>query len=70
MLAKVSKPNQDLRFDVPVIGPRTLESAAEARLSVIAVEASRTLLLERETLAALADRHRISVVGVDAAAAG
>ena len=68
VLGKVSKPNQDLRFDVPVIGPRTLETAAEARLSVIAVEAGRTLLLERETLAALADRHRISVVGVDAAA--
>ena len=67
VLGKVSKPNQDLRFDVPVIGPRTLESAAEARLSVIAVEAGRTLLLEREQIAVLAGRHRVSVVGVDAA---
>ncbi len=64
VLGKVSKPRQDLRFDVPVIGPRTLETAAEARLSVIAVEAGKTLLLEREAIAALADRHRISVVGV------
>lgn len=68
VLGKVSKPNQDLRFDVPVIGPRTLESAREARLSVIAVEAGRTLLLEREQIAALAERHKISVVGVDIAA--
>ena len=65
-LAKVSKPGQDLRFDVPVIGPRTLETAAEARLAVIAVEAGKTLLLEREKIAELAARHRIGIVGVAA----
>ena len=63
VLAKVSKPNQDLRFDVPVIGPRTLETAAEARVGVIVVEAGKTLLLEKETLIALAARHRIAVMG-------
>ena len=63
-VGKVSKPNQDLRFDVPVIGPRTLEAAAEARLAAIAVEAGKTLLLERDEIARLADKHRISVVGV------
>ena len=63
-LAKVSKPGQDLRFDVPVIGPRTLETAAEAKLSVIAVEAGKTLLLEREKIGELAARHRVSIVGV------
>ena len=63
-LGKVSKPNQDLRFDVPVVGPRTLEAAAEARLSAIAVEAGKTLLLEKDEIARLADKHRISVVGV------
>ena len=63
-LGKVSKPNQDLRFDVPVVGPRTLEAAAEARLAAVAVEAGKTLLLEREEIARLADKHRISVVGV------
>ena len=60
----MSKPNQDLRFDVPVVGPRTLEAAAEARLSAIAVEAGKTLLLEKDEIARLADQHRISVVGV------
>ncbi len=64
MLAKVSKPRQDLRFDVPVIGPRTLETAAEARLEAVVVEAGRTLLLELDTLRELAARHRISVVGL------
>jgi DUF1009 family protein len=63
VLAKVSKPNQDLRFDVPVIGPRTLETAAEARIGVIVVEAGKTLLLENDTLRALAARHRITLVG-------
>ena len=63
VLAKVSKPKQDLRFDVPVIGPRTLETAAEARVGVIVVETGKTLLLEKETLGALAVHHRITVVG-------
>ena len=67
VLAKVSKPNQDLRFDVPVIGPRTLETAAEARVGVIVVEAGKTLLLENDTLRALAARHRITLVGETAA---
>jgi DUF1009 family protein len=63
VLAKVSKPGQDFRFDVPVIGTRTLEAAAEARLSVIAVEAAKTLLLEPERIAELARKHRICIVG-------
>ncbi len=63
VLAKVSKPEQDFRFDVPVIGPRTLAAAAEARLSVIAVEAGKTLLLESDGIAGLAQKHRIAVVG-------
>jgi DUF1009 family protein len=60
---KVSKPNQDFRFDVPVIGPITLQTAADARLRVLAVESSRTLLLEREKIAALATAHRITLFG-------
>ncbi|MEY5026533.1 MAG: hypothetical protein RLZZ244_2061 [Verrucomicrobiota bacterium] len=64
IMVKVSKPNQDLRFDVPVIGPLTLETAATARIAAIGVEAGKTLLLEREKLAALAEKHRISIVGI------
>ena len=61
---KVSKPDQDFRFDVPVIGPLTLEAGAAAGLSALAVEAGRTLLVEPERLRALADEHNISILGV------
>ncbi|MEX1111320.1 MAG: UDP-2,3-diacylglucosamine diphosphatase LpxI [Chthoniobacterales bacterium] len=61
---KVSKPDQDFRFDVPVIGPLTLEAGAVAGLSALAVEAGRTLLVEPDRLRALADEHKISIIGV------
>ncbi len=61
---KVSKPNQDFRFDVPVIGPLTLEVGAEAGLSVLAVEAGRTLLIEPDRLRQLAEEHKISLLGI------
>lgn len=63
VMVKVSKPNQDLRFDVPVIGPKTMEVAAQARLRVIAVEAGLTIVLDREVVAEMAAKHKISVVG-------
>ncbi len=63
VMVKVSKPNQDFRFDVPVIGPLTLEAAREARIRVLGVESGRTLLLERERLVALAAENRISIFG-------
>ena len=48
MLIKVSKPRQDFRFDVPVVGPQTIETCAGAGVGAIAVEAGRTLLLEKD----------------------
>jgi UDP-2,3-diacylglucosamine hydrolase len=63
VMVKVAKPNQDMRFDVPVIGVETLRVAAESRLRVIAVEAGKTLLLERAAIIDLANRSTISVVG-------
>jgi len=62
VMVKVAKPNQDMRFDVPVIGMETLRVAAEAKLRVIAVEAGKTLLLERDAVVNLADRLKISIV--------
>ena len=50
MLVKVSKPNQDMRFDVPVIGPQTIEVCAEAGVSGITIEADKTLLLEKNKI--------------------
>ncbi len=64
LMVKVSKPNQDFRFDVPVVGPLTLEAAREARLRAIGVEAGKTLLLEKDKLAALANEHRIAIFGL------
>lgn len=65
VLVKVSKPNQDFRFDVPVIGLRTLERAREAGVRVVACEAGRTLLLDREQVAAQAGRSKISLFAVN-----
>jgi UDP-2,3-diacylglucosamine hydrolase len=62
IMVKVAKPNQDMRFDVPVIGVSTLDVAADAHLRVIAVETGRTLLLEKEALLELAARSSISIV--------
>jgi len=62
VMIKVAKPNQDMRFDVPVIGVETIRFAAEVKLRVIAVEAHKTLLLERDTIVDLAERERISIV--------
>ena len=63
IVIKVTKPNQDMRFDVPVIGPETLRVAAEAKVRAIAVEAGRTLLLEKAALNELAERLKISLFG-------
>ena len=63
IVIKVTKPNQDMRFDIPVIGTETMKVANESKIRVIAVEADRTLLLEKASLIDLADRHKISLVG-------
>jgi hypothetical protein len=62
VMVKVSKPNQDMRFDVPVIGLETVRIAAESGIRVIAVEAGKTLLLERDAVIALANSSNMSVV--------
>ncbi len=62
VMVKVAKPRQDMRFDVPVIGVETIRIAAEARLRVIAVEAEKTLLLERDAIVDLANRSKVSLI--------
>ena len=62
VMIKVPKPSQDMRFDVPVIGVETIRVAAEVRLRVIAVEAGRTLLLERDAIIDFANCSNISIV--------
>jgi DUF1009 family protein len=64
VVVKLARTRQDPRFDVPSVGRRTAEAMIEARCAVLAVEAGRTLVLDREALVALADAHGIAVVGV------
>ncbi len=66
-MVKVSKPGQDLRFDVPVVGADTINTAAAAGIRTIAVEARSTLILEAEEVAQLCLRHGVALVGVEAA---
>jgi len=65
VLVKVSKPNQDFRFDVPVVGPRTMERARESAVRVVACEAGRTLLLDRKLVLEQAERWKISLFAAD-----
>jgi hypothetical protein len=62
-LVKVAKPNQDMRFDVPTIGARTIDNLKRNRAAAVVIEAGKTLLLERERLLELAKQYRIAVIG-------
>jgi UDP-2,3-diacylglucosamine hydrolase len=61
-VVKIAKPNQDMRFDVPVIGLATIESMIRAGASCLSVEAGRTLLFDRESLLNRANQAGIAVV--------
>ncbi len=65
MLVKTAKPNQDLRVDLPTVGPRTIERAQAAGLAGVAVEAGGALISDREETLALADAAGLFVVGID-----
>ncbi len=60
---KVAKPNQDMRFDVPVIGVPTVQTMIKAGAKALSITAGKTLLLDKPELLDLADQHRIAVVG-------
>jgi DUF1009 family protein len=64
VVVKRSKPQQDLRFDLPAVGPRTIEVMASVKASVLAVEAGRTVLLDREIMLDKARSARIAIVGI------
>jgi DUF1009 family protein len=63
-VVKVSKPGQDMRFDVPVVGPQTIETAAVAGVRIIAVEAGKTLLLEKPEVLRICEAHGVTLAGV------
>jgi len=64
VVVKVSKPQQDLRFDVPAVGIDTVARLHDIGATVLALEAEKTILLEKEKLLAQADDYGIAVVGV------
>lgn len=63
VVVKVSKPHQDMRFDVPVVGLNTLRAMIDVRARVLAVEAKKSILLQREKLIREANEAGISVLG-------
>ena len=69
-VVKLAKPRQDMRFDVPVVGTRTLEAMREAGARTLAVEAGRTLLLDRAAVLAAADAAGIALWGIGPEAMG
>ena len=60
-VVKVAKPTQDMRFDVPVIGLKTIETMARAGATCLAVDAGRCLLLDGEAMTRAADHSGIAV---------
>ena len=62
VVIKVSKPDQDLRFDVPSIGLETIKSMIEVKAGLLAVEAGKTLVFDREKMIDLANENKISII--------
>ena len=62
VVIKVSKPGQDLRFDVPTVGLRTVENMSKVKASVLALEAGKTLIFDQSEMIRYADQSGISIV--------
>lgn len=65
VVVKVAKRGHDMRFDIPVIGERTFDSMKKSGAAVLAVEARRSILLDREALVKLADRRGVAFLAVE-----
>lgn len=68
-VVKVAKPSQDMRFDVPTVGLKTLESLAASGAKVLAIESGKTILLDRGGVTKAAERLQVSVVAIEPQAA-
>ena len=64
VVVKVSKPRQDMRFDIPFVGPKTLDSLVAASCAVLAMEAGKTFLFEKEKCLRVAEENNICLVGI------
>lgn len=63
-IVKVAKPNQDMRFDVPVVGIPTIETMIKAGATCLSITAGKTLMFDRDEMVRLADKHKIAVIAV------
>lgn len=64
VVVKMSSPKHDMRFDIPLVGPSTIQIMKDTNAAVLAIEAGRTLLIDKEELIKLADDFGICVVGI------
>lgn len=63
VIVKCAKTNQDMRFDVPVVGVKTIENLIQIKARVLSLETGRCLIMDREEVIARADKHKISIFG-------
>ncbi len=63
-VVKIAKPDQDMRFDVPVVGVPTIESMIDSGAACLCLTAGKTLMFDREEMIKLANKHKIAVVAV------
>ena len=61
-VVKVSKPDQDMRFDVPVVGVPTINTMIDSHATCLCITAGKTLMLDRDEMIQLADKHKITIV--------
>ena len=64
VVAKTAKPNQDMRFDVPAVGLKTLEVMASVQAKALVIEAEQTLLVDKEKVVAFAEKNGITIVAM------
>jgi DUF1009 family protein len=62
-VVKVAKPDQDMRFDVPVIGLNTIETLRNCNVTAMSITADKTLIFDRDQTIAAADQNRIVILG-------
>ncbi len=62
VVVKLSKPQQDLRFDVPAVGPETIQVMCDVKAAVLALEANKTLMIDKDDMLSSANAHGISIV--------
>ena len=64
VVAKVAKPEQDSRFDVPTVGLKTMQMMVETKASALVIEAGATLFVEQDDVIALAEANGITIVAM------